>query len=654
MSDADVRSLAHAAGLQLEWTDETGQPREVSVGVLSAVLEALDLPAGTEAERRASTAELQLRKAVEAGPLISAEAGQPIALPGRPGSWQLTLEGGDRLEGAAGSAPDWQRVPAGYHELEVPGWSGTLAVAPARGWTLEEAGSGGRLAGLAAQTYSLWRHGHSGNGDFAALGELARRAAPHGIDAIAISPVHALFTADPGRAAPYAPSSRIALNPAYAPCEKMPAGCAAEELIDWPTAVPRRLAALRDEFSRETESQGFATFRKRADSAIYLHALFEAIAAAEVAKGGAADWRRWPPSLSSPANAEAKRFAEQAAIEVAFHLYLQYRAETGLAAAGRVARQCGMRIGLIADLAVGADPGGSDAWIRQAEMLRGLSIGAPPDSFNRAGQSWGLTTFSPFGLRRSGFSGWIRMLRAAFAHSGGVRIDHAMGLTRLWVIPDGATPGDGVYLSYPSQDLMRLVALESLRHRAVVLAEDLGTVPPGFPERLVASGMAGLRVLWFEREAGGFRPPQSWTPMATAMTSTHDLPTVAGWWKERDIEWRERLGLRHDSRAARGRDRRLLWQAFCAAGAAEGEEPGAEAGGTVASAATRFIARTASRLALLPLEDALALSEQPNLPGTTEGHPNWCRRLPLPVESLFESPDVALRLTALRARRGEA
>ena len=651
MSDTDVRTLAREAGLQVEWVDNEGQLQTVAIEVLRMVLEAIGLPAATDAQCRASAAELARREGAEQKRLVTAELGGPIALPGGPGSWQITLEEGEKLEGSAGSVPEPGSVPAGYHRLAVAGWSGTLAVAPRRGWTLEDAGSGARLAGLATQLYALRRDGDGGNGDFAALSELARRAVSHGIDALAISPVHALFTSEPDRAAPYTPSSRIALNPAYAPYDSGRRDEAEEGLIDWPAALAARLSALRGDFARDAASPAFEAFRQRAGSALHLHALFEAIADAEVAKGGGADWRRWPADLASPASAEARRFAREAAGEVAFHLYLQYRAEAGFAAAGRAARQAGMRIGLIADLAVGADPGGSDAWMHQSEMLRGLTIGAPPDAFSPDGQSWGLTTFSPFGLQSDGFFGWIEMLRAALAHAGGVRIDHAMGLERLWVVPEGASAKEGVYLGYPCEDLMRLLCLESFRYRAVILAEDLGTVPAGFRERLARSGMAGLRVLWFERTANGFRPPCSWEKMAAAMSSTHDLPTVVGWWEGRDIEWRSRLGLEHESPAARKRDRSQLWSAFRAASVTEGDEPGPGEGGKIATAAAGFVGRTPSRLALLPLEDALALDEQPNLPGTTSGHPNWRRRLPVAVDRLFECPEVTDRLRALRLGR---
>ncbi|HTU55862.1 MAG TPA: 4-alpha-glucanotransferase [Acetobacteraceae bacterium] len=652
MTDARTLDVARAAGLEVEWSDQEGRPHTVGIDVLRAVLAALGLPVATDVQCRASAAEAARLGRADSGHLLTASFGQPFALPGRPGPWRITLERRGHLEGPGGAAPGLGTLPIGYHQLAAPGWSGTLAVAPDRGWTLEDAGSGGPLAGLAVQLYALSRRNDGGCGDFAALAELARRAARRGIDALAISPVHALFTADPARAAPYAPSSRLALNPAYAACDAGRAEGAEMGLIDWGPVVTARLVALREDFVRDAASPAFAAFRRHAPPALRHHALFEAIAAAEVASGGSADWRRWPSGLASPESHAARRFAADVAGEVAFQLYLQYRAAAGFDAAQAAARQGGMRVGLIADLAVGGDPGGSDAWMNAGRMLRGLSIGAPPDAFNRAGQNWGLTTFSPFGLRESGFAGWIAMLRAAFAHAGGIRIDHALGLARLWVIPEGAGAGEGVYLGYPCRDLMRLLALESFRHHAVILAEDLGTVPAGLSERLAATGVAGLRVLWFERMATGFRPPGAWQEMAAAMTSTHDLPTVAGWWQERDIDWRLRLGLPHETRAARRRDRHLLWRAFRAAGTARGEEPGTNEGGRVATAAAGFLGRTASRLALLPLEDALALAEQPNLPGTTAGHPNWRRRLPERVETMLDRPDVAARLHALQAARG--
>jgi 4-alpha-glucanotransferase len=323
-----------------------------------------------------------------------------------------------------------------------------------------------------------------------------------------------------------------------------------------------------------------------------------------------------------------------------------------------------MAIGLIADLAVGTDPGGSQAWSHQGELLHGLSVGAPPDLLNRNGQDWGLTTFSPRGLRHSGYAGYLAMLRAALAHAGGVRIDHVLGLKRLWLVPHGMGATEGAYVRYPLEDLLRLLAIESHRCRAVVIGEDLGTVPADFRQRIADAGVLGIRVLWFERAADrGFIAPMHWSTDAMATTSTHDVPTVAGWWSGRDIEWRSRAGLAEpgvDEVAERAVDRGRLWRALCASGAAR------EAGGTpdenrpplpedvapVAIAAAAHVARAPAPLVVIPAEDLLALPEQPNLPGPTDAwHPNWRRRLPDSAATLFDGPVAQACCGAVAAAR---
>jgi 4-alpha-glucanotransferase len=314
-----------------------------------------------------------------------------------------------------------------------------------------------------------------------------------------------------------------------------------------------------------------------------------------------------------------------------------------------------MGIGLISDLAVGTDSGGSQCWSRQEETLLGLSIGAPPDLLQRNGQNWGLTAFSPRGLVANGFGTYREMLHTALAHAGGMRIDHAMGLNRLWVIPEGASGADGAYVGFPERDLIRLIALESQRHRAIVLAEDLGTVPEGFQDRLRDAGIAGMRVLWFERDQDGrFNSPSQWTPRAAAMSSTHDLATLAGWWRGHDLDWRKELGQLSDaaaSQAERVQEKTLIWQAMQHSGAAQGEQPTAEDTATFADAATVHLGRSACELVMLPLEDALGLVEQPNLPGTTDEHPNWRRRLDGDAQNTLDAGATRARLQALQASR---
>lgn len=683
MSDAALLALAEQAGIAPRWHDVFGKDHDVTPDTLRAVLAALGIAAGSEAELRESAAALR-GAAAQLLPLTTALAGAPVTLPVAPGRYRITLESGGVQEGITEAATEGCRLPpiaeCGYHQLELGAERTTIAVAPQRCFTAADAVAGRDPWGIAVQLYGLRRRGDGGIGDFAALADFVRHAGAHGADAVAISPVHAQFSADPERFSPYAPSNRAMLNVLHAALDDpFPGaglsfgedrGWSAEaarleglDLVDWPAATRARLARMRAIFPQALQHPGiaaeFAAFRAAGGDLLESHARFEALHAELFgADPSRWHWRDWPERYRDPRNPAVGEFAAAHAEAVAFHAFAQFLAARGIAAAQQAARDAGLAIGLVADLAVGTDSGGSHCWSRQSETLLGLSIGAPPDLLSRDGQNWGLAAFSPRGLALEGYAAYLEMLRAVLRHAGGVRIDHGMGLNRLWVVPEGAPSSAGAYLSFPERDLLRLVALESQRHRAIVLAEDLGTVPEGFQDRLQADGISGMRVLWFERDEERFLPPQRWTRLAVSMTSTHDLPTVAGWWGGRDIEWRSKLGLLGDAanaakeRETRERDREQLWQAFCESGAASGGVPSPEQGERAADAAATHIGRSACMLAMLPVEDALALAEQPNLPGTLDEHPNWRRRLPGPAETLLDEPAVATRLAALdRARR---
>ncbi|MBV8915175.1 MAG: 4-alpha-glucanotransferase, partial [Acetobacteraceae bacterium] len=458
--------LAEAAGVVTRWSDYKGDWHDVSEDSLRAVLGALGLPSGSEAEIKQSRDHLAH---LESGlpPLVTATAGERLTLAVPPGPFVLTLEDGSRRSGRSEPGEDGAVLPGieqpGYHLLETGDQRTTLAVAPRRGHAVA---AGTRPWALAVQLYGLRRRGDAGLGDFEALRELVGPAARHGASGIAISPVHAQFSADPDRYSPYAPSSRINLNVLHAahawPQTAETAQLECQELADWPTASRIRFAALRAAFDRMTQAERdeLARFRAERGDALETHARFEALHAAQFACGRW-HWREWPGELRDPRNPAVAAFAETDAENVAFHAYMQWRADRSLAAAQDAAKAAGMPIGLIADLAVGADSGGSHCWARQDETLIGLSIGAPPDLLSTKGQSWGLAAFSPRGLRQNGFGAFLEMLRAAMRHAGGVRIDHALGLRRLWVVPDGLEAKDGAYLSMPQVDLLRLIALES-------------------------------------------------------------------------------------------------------------------------------------------------------------------------------------------------
>ncbi len=670
MTDDDLRALAQAAGLSSEWTDAFGATQRVGADTLRLTLGALGLPCdGADAIRESRAA---LGPPSGLPPMLTADEGSALVVPGGEAgaSALVRLEDGTRFEGRLEAGPDGGAVltlPAGsgYGTIESGGEECILAVAPSRCFTLADALTRAgrhqtRAWGLAAQLYSLRRTGDGGLGDLGALAILARNAAAIGADALSISPVHAQFSADPDRFSPYAPSSRVMRNVLHAAIDfddQEARTLEAADLVDWPSTGRLRLTALRREWERAGRSDpAFAAWRDEVDEGIELHARFEALHAHHFDHGrGPWHWQDWPEPYRDHASAAVAGFAREHAEEISFHAWLQFRVEAGLDAAQSEARLAGMAVGIVSDLAVGADSGGSHSWSRPAETLLGLTIGAPPDLLARDGQNWGITAFSPRGLRAHGFRAFVEMVRAALRSAGGVRIDHAMGLNRLWVVPEGHPASFGTYLAMPERDLIRLLRIESRRHEAVVLAEDLGTVPEGFSDRLRGAGIDGMSVMWFQRNEGGdFIRPPDWPRQASAMTSTHDLPTVSGWWRGRDIDWNEKLGRPvGDARAERSRDRASIWDAMCHAGAAESKPPAEWDGHAVADAACSFLGRCASELVMLPLEDALALDEAPNLPGTTHEHPNWRRRLPGRVDELLDPDHVANRLSVLdRTRRG--
>ena len=671
MSDAELHALANEAGLLVDWEDAGGAPRRVLPESLRAVLSAMELPCATEGEARDSRRWLAEQQTAAQSAFLTADVGRSLLVPGvTAGPGDLEMEDGGVLDvaltPAAGGAELEVPPTPGFHRLRIGDREIVIAAAPSRGFTVGEAAAGRRLWGAAVQVYAL-REGDSGFGDFDDLAAFASMAGAQGADALAISPIHALFAADAGRYSPYAPSSRLFLNGLYAGTTERASGSGpppeGEDLIDWTQAAPAKLRALRRLFDAlETSGsrrESFERFRRKAGADLERHATFEALHARFFADTGARGWKDWPEGFQDPVSPAVAEFARRNAAEVDFHAFVQWRADTSLANAQAAAKDAGMAIGLVTDLAVGIDAGGSQAWSRRQDLLNGLEIGAPPDIFQPAGQGWGIAAFSPLALQRTGFDAFIETLRAATRHAGGVRIDHAMGLRRLWMTPVGASPQDGAYLRYPFEDLLRLIALESHRARAVVVGEDLGTVPEGFRERMDEAGMMGMRVLWFERDPDteAFTPPERWSSSAAAMTTTHDLPTVAGWWCERDIDWMQRLDRRgrfetpEQERRGRAKDRAQLWTACVDAGVVSGPPPPADEPAQAVDAALALVGRTACEFAIVPVEDLLGLEEQPNLPGTIDEHPNWRRRLPGTFGELARRPAVAARLHRLNRDR---
>ncbi|WP_110685382.1 4-alpha-glucanotransferase [Salinicola aestuarinus] len=693
-----LQALAETAGLILAWSGSDDQPKTLPPQRQRVMLEHLGFPAADEEQASESLERLRGRLSPHdchtLPPLLIADqdVGYAVPLAKAAGmAFRLRLESGETLEG---TLDDWGCLPAiracGYHRLTLTGRHGeecaarTLAVAPSRCFmpsdVLSTQSPSTHLWGVAAQLYSLRREGDGGVGDLAGLNALCGALGEAKADVLAISPIHAQLGDDGHNYSPYSPSSRLYYNVWHAapellfdaetlaglrePLDEAMAAQEQETLIDWPRSVRLKLALLqrlfeyvqRDDSALAWRSQ-FVSFRRDGGEALERHCRFEALQAHAETR----DWRQWPLEWQDAYSDAVEAFVNDHREAVTFAAFLQWLMAAGLEAVQQRAKEAGMSVGLIADLAVGVDPSGSQAWSFPDEMLTTFSVGAPPDAFNARGQQWGVAAFSPLGLVDSGYRGFLGMLRAGFAHAGGLRIDHILGLSRLWLIPEGAEADAGAYLRYPLDDMLRLVALESWRHRAIVIGEDLGTVEAGLRDKLDSRGVLGISVLWFERDGDDFLPAAAWRSGTMATTTTHDLPTLAGWWQGRDLEWRESLGLfaegetLESNRAERRRDRQRLAE-MCGLGEASdgGLDSDAIDVETVIDAAIDFINATPTALTLLPLEDILGLVEQPNLPGTIDGHPNWRRRLAAPAGELLDAPAAQRRLSrTASARQGD-
>jgi 4-alpha-glucanotransferase len=652
---SNLRQLAIAAGLQPEWQDAAGRRQIVTEDALRTILDRLGHASESEKQIVDSLAAIAARKA-QGSRFLSVDTGEAIQLATTvSGNAELTLEDGMTQSVKVDGGALQPTSKSGYHRLEINGEVIDLLVAPRRCYTIADALPGRKLWAPAVQIPSLRTDAEKAFGDFASLADAAKAFGRRGADALAISPTHALFPADATRYSPYAPSSRQFLNGLYG----NPSGFAPEadsrDLIDWHHAIPAKLVQLRKTFDEVTPKtkETLATFRHEGGRDLESHAEFDALHAHFFTTIGARGWQQWPAEYHDPASPAVRSFVAEHAEDVTFYVFLQWLARRDLDAAQKAAKGADMAIGLIADLAVGMDPGGSHGWSRRSDLLTGLSIGAPPDPLGPDGQSWGITGFDPQALRDTAFAPFIATIRAALAHAGGIRIDHAFGLRRLWVVPEGASAAEGAYLDMPFDDMMRIVAMESQRAKAIVIGEDLGTVPDGFREAMDARAMLGMRVLWFERDADGFVPPAKWSRDAVAMTGTHDLATIAGWWSGRDIDWTWDLGRKSDApdepadRAARAEDRTALWSAFDI----DTNQPDPEVTAPVVDAAIAHVASAPCALAIIPIEDLAGLIEQPNLPGTIDEHPNWRRRMPDTTEALLARPDVAARIDALNATR---
>jgi (1->4)-alpha-D-glucan 1-alpha-D-glucosylmutase len=712
-NDAAFERLCAACGIAPQYHDIWGNVHQVSAASKRALLEAMGIAADRAADCEELAHDLGIggrERALPPVQVVREAAGAPrIALgpAARPLRWTLTLEDGAQHSGdlRPSSLPlqDGRHLftlpltpPAGYHRLELEGAAMSLIVAPDDCHLPAALDGDGHTWGPAAQLYALRSARNWGIGDFTDLRNLARFAADAdaGAGIVGVNQLHALFPANPAHASPYSPSSRMFLNVLYldvAAVADFAESAAARERVA-SAAFQARLAALRSgelidyaavanvkfevlellyrNFSERHFDAGsdrgtaFRAWAAQRGDALHTLALFDALNEHFRQRDATVcGWHDWPEPYRDPDSADVQAFARDNRQRVTFFEYLQWQAELQLAAAGECIAQRGLALGLYRDLALGADRGGAETWFDRKLYALDASAGAPPDDFNLRGQDWGLPPFIPQRLIASAYEPFIALLRANMRHAGALRIDHVMGLARLFWVPRGAGPADGAYVAYPFQDLLGILALESRRNRCLVVGEDLGTVPDRVREALPPQRIFSYRPLYFERAPdGAFKAPSEYRPLAVVAASTHDLPTLAGWWRGSDLDTRERLELFpsqtvHDAQIeGRARDRPRLLQALARDGLwpAGDDDPARhpDMDAALARAVQVFLARTPAKILMIQPEDMLGQIEQVNLPASGDAYPNWRRRLSFDLERWADDRHIAALTWALRGARG--
>jgi len=720
---AMIERLARLRGIGDAYHDYRGELRRFSLKTKTDILRAMGCAVDDPAALAAELAQTEVARCRQLLPPVAsahgARVGVDINVPARDLgaglAWTVDLDDRRHFAGfvAAADCPEISRgqvdgslitrrrlelpvdLPPGYHRLGVT--LGTeaarcaLIVSPPECHEPPAIVQGGRLWGVAVQLYTLRSRDNWGIGDFGDLMQLIRWLAPRGAGFIGLNPLHALAPADPGHSSPYSASSRHCLNVMYIAVPAIPEfnGCAAARAITAGAQFVDRLRTLRmarlvdyrgvaavkfevlellfRDFCDRHLSAGtdraaqFRAFVARGGAQLQSHARFDALdqhfrATAATASG----WMNWPEEYRDVNGTAARDFAATHPRKVEFYLYLQWLAHDQLTAAQSLARELGMPIGLYGDYAVGANPSGSETWVDRASYRMGAEIGAPPDPLALKGQGWGIPPQDPFVMETQQLLGFVHLIRNNMRYYGALRLDHVMSLCRLWWVPAGDSPTDGAYVHYPLHQLLTVLALESARARCLVVGEDLGVVPDEMRRAMPEFGLYHYKVLLFEKDGGRFRRPDEFVRRALGTVTTHDMPTLRGFWEGRDIDLRRRLNLypskeiEDDVVRERERDRASLLEALREQGLSPASPalPGEPYTAELANALHLYLARSPTMLVAMQIEDLLGMADPVNVPGTDREYPNWQRKLTEDIEDLSGRTDLDESLAAIaRARR---
>jgi 4-alpha-glucanotransferase len=633
-----LAARAAACGIVTEYTDGFGRRRRVKPEIVERVLVAV---AGDQKQ----PPRLLPRSIVVRGKgvrHVDVRAPDGTAL-----QWEVLSD--HVIAAGRGNAPCLvlpNELPTGLLRLRVTDVHAGLSEEPSLIVCPQRAHQGneqtpGRMWGLAVQLYGVRSARNWGHGDFTDLLSLIDLAADLGASAVGLNPLHALFDDRPSEPSPYFPNSRLFLNPLYIDLDTVPefagakpagweatlARLRASDMVDYPAVAEAKLNALRlahDRFrasgTRERRD-AFDRFRRTRGADLAKFAGFEVLR-----RKFAAPWWEWPQPWRQGDAAALDELRRTEAAEVGYVEFVQWLAHEQLERCGARARERGLPIGLYLDVAVGVRRDGFDAWCDQDAIVPDMTIGAPPDLLNRAGQDWALAAFNPVALEERRFEPYRRMLQASMRYAGAIRLDHVLGLKRLFLVPASRSPADGLYIHGPFEALLALTVLESREAKCIVIGEDLGTVPDGFRETTNDWGLWSYQVMMFERSRhGDFLPADHYRQDALVTFATHDLPTFEGWRNGDDLVVRRALGLKSgETRRQRQISLTALRRALRLSDSEQTEFPDA----------VRFLAAAPSRLLMVSMEDLLGVADQVNVPGTIDNHPNWRRRLPLGREAM--------------------